>query len=120
MSTIPYASSGVIRLALAAWLGTGISGAAWLAFAPLAVATGVWAVAIASWSVLAVAMFARWRNAYGYAMLMAILYTVVGVMDIIAYGAKAIPAVIFAAVALAAFFALIPATRQTRRRDTHE
>ncbi|MEL7539006.1 MAG: hypothetical protein AAFZ58_16315 [Pseudomonadota bacterium] len=108
------------KQALIIWGVVGVAGTIWLAVAPLPVPLAVWISGVGSWALLAVAMLGRWRNSYGYAMLMAILYTVAGTMDIVAYGAAARAAIAFTAITLLAFFALIPATRMTRRRDTRE
>ncbi|MEM1263295.1 MAG: DUF2069 domain-containing protein [Pseudomonadota bacterium] len=107
-------------LAIASWVLVGLCGAVSVALAPLSIPIAVVVVTALIWLALLIAMLTEQRNAYGYAMLVAIIFTVSGVMDVIAYGAAAKPAVAFTAASMVAFFAAIPATRLTRRRDTRE
>lgn len=113
-------SHKVFLTAGAAWCMVGAAGVAWLTLSPLGVPMAFWIAAAVSWLFPALAMLRQWRNGYAYAMLLAIVYTVLGTMDVVAYGAAAWAAIAFSAAAFLAFFALIPATRLTRRRDTRE
>lgn len=105
---------------MGSWLLVGIAGGVGVWFAPLSLPLALIVITAAIWLIVLIAMLTEQRNAYAYAMLVSIVFTVSGVMDVIAYGAAAKAAIGFSAASMVAFFATIPATRLTRRRDTRE
>ena len=99
------------RIGLAAWSGLALVTAGWLWEARASLAWWAWPVVLAPFPALLPGMLAPSRNAWLLALLATIGYATAGFMDAIANPNAALLAYLLSGMSLAAFFAIIPATR---------
>lgn len=99
------------RLALAGWSLLGVTIGYWLLSQPAIRATGVWALLLVPYFILLIALWRSARNAFAYAMLAAIVFAVIGAMELVALATGQLPAALFTGGAIVAFFLQIPASR---------
>ncbi len=106
------------RLGLAIWLALGIAITAWLW--SLQLSNPIWlGLAVAGpWLILLPGMILAARNAFGYAMLMSIIYTVFAAMELISLPRSPVATAALLALSLLSFFLLIPAVRWQRRLES--
>lgn len=108
------------RLGQAAWLLLGLCIVVWLwrlqASNPLWISLAL----LLPWGVNLPALLLAARNAYGYAMLLSIIYTVFAAMELISLPRSPVATAALLAASLASFLLLIPAVRWQRRLENRE
>ncbi len=114
--TVP---SALRRLALVGWCLLGIAIAYWLLTQPDIRATGLWAMLLIPYFVLLLAIARSARNSFAYGMLAAIVFAVIGAMELVALATGQLPAALFTGSAIVAFFLQIPASRVQAQLNNH-
>ncbi len=108
------------KIAIGGWLLLGAGITFWLARKPNGSTLLIQLLLIVPFLGVLVAMLRQARNSFAYAMLAAIVYAVVSVMELVSLASLPLPAALMTASALIAFFTTIPATRLQSRKNNRE